>query len=692
MWPFTKRSSSLSPPSTSSGHSIHSTHSHLSHQSHQNHLLSANTAATTPNKLQKLAPGLTSDSVRSSFDVRSATSVVSSEDDYRNFLSDVVVVGAGPSGLMLADNLVRFGIQTRVIDNRPDATETGRADGIQPKTIETLRQMRLAEPILRKGVRVYDVVFWKSTASHTLSRTTREVAYPPEVDLLDPYILLVHQGMLENLLIQDLHERGVEVIRNTAFVGYEHTPASVRPMTVTTTQNVSQQRRNFLTRYLVGCDGAHSAVRKAMPNSVLVGSSSESVWAVIDGVLDTDFPDIWSKAVVHSEELGSVLMIPRERNLTRMYIELKLESNETKGREHATQEIVQRRAQQILHPYRLRWRNVEWFGRYQVGQRVASQFHDSEYRVFIAGDASHTHSPKAAQGMNTSMHDSWNLAWKLNFAVRGLAKPALIETYESERKKIAHDLINFDYEHAKAYEAGDGAALASNFTKNISFISGYGVTYDSNVLNVPSKAISLGTLRPGYLLPPGKATRYIDANPVDLQTDIPALGQFRIYFFTRDVQSAMPFLDTVCNAHACTSSYVGRVTIAGNASYTMQPPLAAPHDQFVCPERYTPVSGIFTYALVTDMARGEIEIEELPPVLRDSRWTFYLDDIPHMDTRKQSVIDKWLGGLTDKEVVLVNVRPDGYVGTMRRWASGTRQEGLEAVRWLDTYYEAFMKD
>lgn len=80
--------------------------------------------------------------------------------DYRSSLSDVIVVGAGPAGLMLADNLVRFGIITTVLDDRPDRTSTGRADGIQPKSIETLRQMRLVEPLMRKGVKIYDISFW----------------------------------------------------------------------------------------------------------------------------------------------------------------------------------------------------------------------------------------------------------------------------------------------------------------------------------------------------------------------------------------------------------------------------------------------------------------------------------------------------------------------------------------------------
>jgi hypothetical protein len=294
--------------------------------------------------------------------------------------------------------------------------------------------------------------------------------------------------------------------------------------------------------------------------------------------------------------------------------------------------------------------------------------------------------------MNTSMHDAWNLAWKLNFAVRGLAKPCLLETYELERKKVAEELINFDYEHANAFVAGDSAALADNFNKNVSFISGYGVSYNYNVLNTLSKSHAIGTLMPGCLLPPAKVTRYIDSNPVDIQTDIPALGQFRIYFVAKNVHAAKPFLETVSNLQQSMSSFVGRLTFAGNASYATQPPLAAPHDEFVCPERYTPVSGIFTYSLVTDMLRRSVEISDLPPLLRDSRWTFYLDDIPEQDTRNQNCIDKWLGGLSEDEVVVLNVRPDGYVGCLRRWSEGSKQNGLSAVQWMDDYYSTFMRD
>ena len=183
--------------------------------------------------------------------------------------------------------------------------------------------MRVAEPLLRKGVKVYDIAFWKASANEPLHRTGREVHYPSVVDLLDPYILLVHQGMVEKVFEDDLRERGVTVLRNTAFESLEYTPQMIRPLTISCRQNVSQTKKSFATRYVVGCDGAHSKVRKAISGSTLLGASSDAVWGVLDGVLDTDFPDIWSKVVIHSETLGSVLMIPRERGLTRLYIELR---------------------------------------------------------------------------------------------------------------------------------------------------------------------------------------------------------------------------------------------------------------------------------------------------------------------------------------------------------------------------------
>jgi phenol 2-monooxygenase len=140
--------------------------------------------------------------------------------------------------------------------------------------------------------------------------------------------------------------------------------------------------------------------------------------------------------------------------------------------------------------------------------------------------ATHTHSPKS-QGMNTSIHDSWNLAWKLNLAIRGLAKPCLLATYEEERRQVAEDLLDYDYESVNALIACDTQALADNIHRNVRFTSGFGADYAPNLLNVHQKGSVLGDLRVGTLPPPAKVTRFIDANPVDIQLDIPMLGRWR---------------------------------------------------------------------------------------------------------------------------------------------------------------------
>jgi phenol 2-monooxygenase (NADPH) len=200
--------------------------------------------------------------------------------------------------------------------------------------------------------------------------------------------------------------------------------------------------------------------------------------------------------------------------------------------------------------------------------------------------------------MNTSIHDSLNLAWKLNLAVRGLAQPELLDSYEEERQKIAYDLKNFDYEHANKIAGGDSEALANNFRTNIRFISGVGVEYGENTINLPGK-VRQGQVRPGCLLPPAKVRRYIDSNPVDLQLDIPMLGQFRIYLFVPDVHKGMSFLRKFCNDLTRAESLIGQLTIAAEKSYHERPRPQASDDTYACLQRYTNVSQLFTFALIS---------------------------------------------------------------------------------------------
>ncbi len=288
--------------------------------------------------------------------------------------------------------------------------------------------------------------------------------------------------------------------------------------------------------------------------------------------------------------------------------------------------------------------------------------------------------------MNVSMNDAFNLSWKLNLVVRGLAQRSLLSTYEQERHKIAQDLIDFDYAHANAFASGDPKTLAENFAKNIRFISGVGAEYSENALNLPEKG-RRGILKPGSLLVPARVTRYIDANPVNLQLDIPMIGQFRMFFFTANVKAASPFLEKVCEELSSSRTVLGRATVAANASYSDMDQPATEMDVFIQPHRYTPVSKLVTYSIVTTMHKARVEIADLPQLLQDSRWTFYLDNLMRMPT----CTEKWLGPLLDGEVAVVNVRPDGYVGSIGRWQAYVSGAGEDAVRWLDQYYSGFLK-
>ncbi|PSR82632.1 FAD binding domain-domain-containing protein [Coniella lustricola] len=611
----------------------------------------------------------------------------------------VTVVGAGPAGVMLGAVLARFGIQVQIHDERPDQTTVGRADGLQPKTIETLQMLRLGNDLLDTGVKVFDICMWRSEKTSAgqpdLHRVGRQVHYPASaVDVLHPFILLCHQGMVEGMFVDDMRQSGVQVQRGSKFdtFSYIGTPGSPGPITASFIQS-DGALATVQTEYLVGCDGARSRVRQGIPDTYAQGNPHDSYWGVLDGELETDFPDIWSKTVVYSEEHGSVLIIPRERNLTRFYIEVKQQA------QSIDEAFVMDQARKVMAPYRLEWLSVEWLGNYRVTQRVAARFSDAKEdmtqspRVFIAGDAAHTHSPKAAQGMNTSMHDAWNLAWKLNLAVRGLAKEnILLGTYESERKKIAHDLIDFDYEHANSIANGDAQALAENFRTNIGFISGVGVEYEENILNRAAHGqVPSGGAQPGRNLPPAKVTRYIDDNPVDLQLDIPVLGQFRVLVLAPDVVGAASFLENLSNSVLMPSSLISKLSKAARTSYVAASRPTRPKDSYYRPERCIPLSDLFTFGLITSTDKSEFELASLPRLLSQSRWTVYLDNVPSLDTRGQTCTEKWVGVLDEKQVAIVNVRPDGYVGSIMKFNTAEETAGQTAAQHLDEYYGGFLQ-
>ncbi|KAJ6085778.1 hypothetical protein N7499_005407 [Penicillium canescens] len=283
------------------------------------------------------------------------------------------------------------------------------------------------------------------------------------------------------------------------------------------------------------CDGAHSVVRKALGYK-MIGDSSDAVWGVMDMVPRTNFPDIRKKSTIRSQA-GNILIIPREGdsdNLTRFYIELAAGTNP----KEVTLENLQAQAQSIFHPYKVEFVETVWWSAYAIGQRHADFFH-KDNRVFLAGDACHTHSPKAGQGMNVSLQDGYNIGWKLGEILTGLATPSLLETYVLERQKVAIDLINFDRYFSKLFSSGAAtppAEFQEGFIKSGKYTAGLTAQYDVSPITSALESAKLASnVVVGMRMPSAQVVRFCDSQPLQLMKCLKSDGRWRIMAFVGDL-------------------------------------------------------------------------------------------------------------------------------------------------------------
>ena len=369
---------------------------------------------------------------------------------------DVLIVGTGPAGMLLAAQLAAFpAIATRIVERRAGPLQVGQADGVACRTVETFEAFGLADRLLREGYQVNETVFWRPAPGGGISRTGR--VQDTEDGLSEFPHLIVNQARLLAHL-EDRMSRSAS--RLAPDYGWEFVTLEVGAddVRVTLAEVATGAEKTIRARYVVGCDGAHSRVRAAI-GAVPQGDFANHAWGVVDMLAETDFPDIRLKAAIQSAAAGNILLIPREGGyMVRLYVDLgEIDPASRDAFRAITQEQVIETAQRVLHPYRLEVREVVWFAIYQVGQRVTDRFDDVPAdaaatrlpRVFIAGDACHTHSAKAGQGMNVSMQDGYNLGWKLAAVLQGRAAPGLLRTYHVERHAVARELIDFDREWSK---------------------------------------------------------------------------------------------------------------------------------------------------------------------------------------------------------------------------------------------------
>ncbi|MDP5226435.1 MULTISPECIES: FAD-binding monooxygenase [Arthrobacter] len=462
---------------------------------------------------------------------------------------DVLIVGTGPAGMITAAQLSQFpDVRTRIVERRPGRLEIGQADGIQARSVETFQAFGFAGRITDEAYRITEMAFWKPDPAD-VSRIHRAArAVDDELGVSEFPHLIVNQARVLDYFAEYMANSPARLKPD---YGYEFSGLTVHqgeeyPVEVTllhTSGELEGRERTVRAKYVLGADGARSRVRQSI-GCTMAGDQANHAWGVMDVVAVTDFPDIREKCAIQAES-GSILLIPREGgHLFRMYVDLG-EAGEDHAVRATTIEQIIEKANEILHPYTLDVRNVAWHSVYEVGHRLTDRFDDviledagsRTPRVFIAGDACHTHSAKAGQGMNVSMQDGFNLGWKLGHVLEGRSPESLLATYSAERQVIAKNLIDFDKEWSsmmakKPEEFDDPSELEEFYVRTAEFPAGFMTQYTPSLITSGATHQDLATGFPiGKRFRSAHVVRVCDTNPLQLGHQATADGRWRIYVF-----------------------------------------------------------------------------------------------------------------------------------------------------------------
>ncbi|MBN9734200.1 MULTISPECIES: FAD-dependent monooxygenase [unclassified Pseudonocardia] len=586
--------------------------------------------------------------------------------------TDVLIVGCGPAGLVLAAQLANFpDIRTVVVDRKDGPLEVGQADGVACRTVEMFEAFGLANRLIDEAYRVNEVSFW-SPDPKDRSRIVRAGRVDDVEQGLSemPHVIVNQARMLAYL--REHMERSAS--RTTPHYGLQAddiridtSGSSDHPVTVELGHleglEPTGESTTIRARYVIGCDGSRSGTRDAIGRR-LVGDPMNQSWGVLDVLAVTDFPDIRLKCAVHSANDGNILIIPREGGyLVRLYIELdNVRDQDMLRNRDVTPEKLAAVANRILHPYTIEVHDVGWWAVYEIGQRLCDKFDDVPAgetdtrlpRVFIAGDACHTHSAKAGQGMNVSMADTWNLGWKLGSVLRGTARPELLHTYSQERQEVAQELIDFDREFAAMFSArpseadaadGDGvdpATFQQYFRDQGRFTAGVAVRYAPSMITAAGSSQYLAPGFPvGMRFHSAPVIRLADAAPMHLGHVARADGAWRLYLFAdrADPTVAGSTFRDLCEVLGSDRSALTRFT----------PPGAAPDT-------------VIDVRAILQQGHRELALDRMPEVLLPRKGGFGL-----IDYEKIFCPDPAAGDIFDMRAVdrdegcMVLVRPDHYV-------------------------------
>ncbi|WP_200938633.1 FAD-dependent monooxygenase [Cellulomonas sp. Root137] len=340
---------------------------------------------------------------------------------------DVLVVGAGPTGLTLAAELARRDVRVRIIDRRHDRVHESRALAIQPRTLEVLAPLGVTDELIRRGNPAVDVQI------HFPRKVVRVPLFDiGATDTRYPFLLFLSQAETEAVLGQDLDARGVRLERGLELVSFEDGDDAVR----CTVRDESGRKEVIEAQYVVGCDGSRSAVRREAGIS-FTGSAYPQTFVLADLEADGIQP---GAAHAFLGGAGMLFFFPLGRPTTWRMLAMRPPGQSASDRDTVELREVQALADRYTNGG-VRLRDPVWMTNFRLHNRGASQYRAG--RAFVAGDAAHVHSPAGAQGMNTGIQDAVNLAWKLALVISGRGAPALLDTYESERAPIGRTVLRF---------------------------------------------------------------------------------------------------------------------------------------------------------------------------------------------------------------------------------------------------------
>jgi 2-polyprenyl-6-methoxyphenol hydroxylase-like FAD-dependent oxidoreductase len=337
--------------------------------------------------------------------------------------STVLIAGAGPVGLTLANELVRHGVAVRILDKAAARTDKSKALVLWSRSLELFDDAGYVDRFLRAGFPAHGAQI--STGKEIVARVNLD-----SVDSRFPYALMIPQSETERVLEERLASLGVTVERSVELTGFDDTGASVEA-TLKTADGASE---TLSTDWLVGCDGAHSTVRHGL-DFVFEGSTHESRWALADGHIAGLEPNDRLHIFWHRD--GILAFFPIVGDRWRVVADLGHAKDNERDADPTLAEINALLAHRGSPNFVMS--DPVWLAAFRINERKVKDYRKG--RVFLAGDAAHIHSPAGGQGMNTGMQDAFNLAWKLALVIKGSAKVSLLDSYSPERTAVGDRVL-----------------------------------------------------------------------------------------------------------------------------------------------------------------------------------------------------------------------------------------------------------